>query len=278
MKIRHAFLALVAAVAALAMGTPPTRLPPIGSWALFYGADAPKAVLATPDLLVLEPDHAWDLAAVRRPGQTILAYLSLGEVHATRPYYKAIAGAPGAIVGPNPDWPGAFRVDPRSTAWRTVLLGQVAPAIRKAGYDGFFLDTVDVGPYLEREKGLEGAAAAMAELIADLRALEPEMRLVSNGGLGILELTARSLDAVATESVYTDYDFAKKAYRPRSEAGATARLATLEAVRKKTGLPVLVIEYVDPADHPARLAMAKRVRDAGFVPFVTDIGLETLVP
>ncbi len=278
MKLRHTLLSLFAGIAALAMGTPPTRLPPIASWALFYGATAPREALQAPDLLVLEPDHPWDLKALRRPGQTILAYLSLGEVHATRPYYRVLAGAPGALIGPNPDWEGAWRIDPRSSAWRTLLLGQIAPAIRKAGYDGFFLDTVDVGPFLEREKGVVGAAAAMAELIADLRALEPEMRLVSNGGLELLPTIARAIDAVATESVFTAYDFQRKEYAPRPAADAQARAASLTAVRRATGLPVLVIEYVDPRDAADREATAKQVRDAGFVPFVTDIGLATLLP
>lgn len=271
-------MALLAAAAALAMGTPPTRLPPIGSWALFYGAKAPREALAAPDLLVLEPGHPWDPNALRRPGQTILAYLSLGEVHSTRPYYRTLAGAPGTLLDANPDWEGAHRIDPRSSAWRALLIGQIAPAIRKAGYDGFFLDTVDVGPYLEREKGLEGASAAMAELIADLRALEPEMRLVMNGGLDLLPGIAKAVDAVATESVFTDYDFSRKAYRPRDAAGAQARKARLDEVRRTTGLTVLVIEYVEPEDAASRDATAKQVRDAGFVPFVTDIGLETLLP
>lgn len=276
MKLRHTLLALLAALAALAMGTPPTRLPPIGTWALFYGANAPREALAAPDLLVLEPGHPWDVKALRRPGQTILAYLSLGEVHAGRPYYQTLASAPGALLGPNPDWEGAWRIDPRSSAWRTLLLGQLAPAIRKAGYDGFFLDTVDVGPFLEREKGIAGAGAAMAELIADLRALEPEMRLVSNGGLELLPAIAKAIDAVATESVFTAYDFKRKAYAPRPAADAQARAGRLAEVRRTTGLPVLVIEYVDPRDAAARAVTARQVRDAGFVPFVTDIGLETL--
>ena len=41
---------------------------------------------------------------------------------------------------------------------------------------------------------------------------------------------------------------------------------------------MLVIEYVDPADTAERAAVARQVREAGFVPFVSDIGLSTLQP
>ena len=276
-RLKRVGLALAAFFSA-AMGTPPGRLPPLTSWAVFYGERAPAADLAAPDLLVLEPDHPWELDKLRRPGQLILAYLSLGEVHTTRAYFRTLQAAPGALLFTNPDWPGAWRVDPRSPAWRAMVLGQLAPSIRQKGYDGFFLDTVDTAHWLEQEKNVPGAARAMVALIADLKALDPAVRIVSNGGLDLMPALAASIDAIAVESVFTDYDFATKTYRQRDEAGAAERAGRLKAIRQQTGLPMLVIEYIDPADSAARERAARKVRDATFVPFVSDIGLTTLAP
>jgi uncharacterized protein (TIGR01370 family) len=257
--------------------TAATPLGPVGSWAVYYGDKASSAQLQAPDLLVLEPDHGWEPATVRREGQRVLAYLSLGEVHEGRAYYKQIAKAAGAIAGKNPDWPGAHRVDPRSPAWRKLVLDVVAPAILAKGYDGLFLDTLDVGAYLEGH-GKPGATAAMASLVCDLHARFPAKFLVANGGWALLPQAAGALSGYVTESVYTDYRFKPAAYRPRAMADAAQRAADLHGITERYGLSVLVIEYVDPADEAQRARVAGQVREAGFVPFVSDIGLTTLQP
>lgn len=253
------------------------RLEHVDSWAAFYGAQASVASLQRPDLLVLEPDHPWKPESFRRSGQRVLAYLSLGEVHKTRPYYAALERA-RALAGPNPDWPGAVRLDPRAEAWRNLVLGTIAPAILQKGYDGFFLDTLDVAAHLERQGKHPGATAAMAKLVTDLHARFPQAVIVANGGIDLLPAAAGALSAVAVESIYTDYDFAGRRYRPRDPDGARERAEWLMAKAAPHGLPLLVLEYVDPAAAESRKAVAAQVRKAGFVPFVSDIALERLDP
>jgi hypothetical protein len=97
--------------------------------------------------------------------------------------------------------------------------------------------------------------------------------LIANGGHGLLPEAAPALSALASESVYTDYQFKPAAYRFRDPAAAEARRASLEALHARYGLPILVIEYADPARPEMAEEAARRVRAAGFVPFVSDIGL-----
>jgi uncharacterized protein (TIGR01370 family) len=267
--------ALAASVSLGASPAPAPRLTGIDSWAAFYGAKAAPEALKGPDLLVLEPDHSWNPTTFRRPGQQILAYLSLGEVHKTRPYYPALVKAK-ALAGANPNWPDAMRLDPRSEAWRKLVLGAIAPDLIKRGYDGFFLDTLDVGAYLERERQYPGATVAMARLVSDLHARFPQALIVANGGLDLLPYAAGALSGVAVESVFTDYDFAGKQYRMRSPDGARARAKWLTETVKPYGLPLLVLEYVSPEELNSRKGVAGEVKAAGFVPFVSDIGLERL--
>lgn len=280
--MQHRFRRILGLLSVLAAGlslgaspAPATRLANVDSWAAFYGSQATPEALRGPDLLVLEPDHPWTPASFRRPGQRILAYLSLGEVHTTRAYYPALEKA-RALAGPNPDWPGAMRLDPRSEAWRQLVLGAIAPALLKKGYDGFFLDTLDVGAYLERERQYPGATVAMARLVSDLHAKFPQALIVANGGLDLLPHAASALSGVAVESVFTDYDFAAKQYRVRAPEKARERAAWLSQTVAPYGLPLLVLEYVAPEATGSRKGVAGEVKAAGFVPFVSDIGLERL--
>lgn len=264
-------LGLLAPPAAAALG-------PIRSWALYYGHGAPEAALAEPDLLVLEPDQPWGAMAWRRPGQKVVGYLSLGEVHDGRAYAKRVA-ALGAVVEANRDWAGAKRVDPRHPEWVRMVVEELATGILAKGYDGLFLDTLDVGGYLERERGKAGARLAMAQLVQKLHQRHPQALLIANGGLDLLPEAGPSLSALAVESVATAYQFTpQRRYAWRPEAEAEARAAELGAQAKAAGLPLLVIEYVDPKDLLGRAKAAQQVRGWGFVPFVTDIGLERLDP
>ncbi|HEY9722246.1 MAG TPA: endo alpha-1,4 polygalactosaminidase [Oscillatoriaceae cyanobacterium] len=261
----------------LGLGATIGPLAGVHSWAVFYGANAPIQALRAPDLLVLEPDQPWRVADFRRPGQIVVAYLSLGEVNESRPYFATLAHDSGALLGKNPNWPGAVTVDPRSAAWRALVLDRLAPEILAKGYDGFFLDTLDVGADLERH-GQTGTRAAMASFVNALKARYPQAILVANGGLELLPDAAPALSGLAVESVLTNYDFANRRYLRRSPEAIQTRVAQLQGVRRDYRLPIFTLEYVDPADSAARAAIAEQVRDAGLVPFVSDIGLTMLVP
>jgi uncharacterized protein (TIGR01370 family) len=256
--------------------SPAPSLGPVRSWAVFYGAQADPDDLRRPDLLVLEPDQGWEPDRIRRSGQKILAYLSLGEVNESRPYFAKLKASPGTLAGHNPNWPGAVMVQPGSKVWRSLVLDDLLPSLVARGYDGLFLDTLDTAAYLEREKRQVGAIAAMRRLLADLRARCPEALLVANGGLDLLPEASGSLSAIAVESVFTDYRFKPAAYREREVSAAAVRATELRQVAQASGLPLLVLEYADPQDEASRSAVAQRVREAGFVPFVSDIKLETL--
>lgn len=245
------------------------------SWAAFYGADAPPDRLSVPDVLVLEPDHAWQPSRFRRPGQKVLAYLSLGEVNRSRPYFAALAARPGTLERPNPRWPGAVTVDPRSLAWWGLVLEKLVPAILARGYDGLFLDTLDAAGSLD-VPAQAATAGAMADLVRAIRERYPRVVMVSNGGLGLLAHTAPALDAVAVESVFTDYQFQPPAYRLRDDTAARARVAQVRARVQPYRLPVFVLEYLPPGGGPGQQAVEHAARAAGWIPFISQIGLDAL--
>jgi endo-alpha-1,4-polygalactosaminidase (GH114 family) len=95
-----------------------------------------------------------------------------------------------------------------------------------------------------------------------------------NGGFPLAERLPTVLDALALESIWTDYDFKAKAYRVRPADEAESRALLLARV-VALGLPVFTIEYAAAdrgAPWPAELI--RRARARGFVPYVSTIGLD----
>ncbi len=108
----------------------------------------------------------------------------------------------------------------------------------------------------------------------ELKRRHPRALLMINGGLPIAERLPTVLDAVALESIWTDYDFKAKAYRVRPADEAESRALLLARV-VALGLPVFTLEYTAAdrgAPWPAELIRRSRAR--GFIPYVSTIGLD----
>ncbi|MBI4575541.1 MAG: endo alpha-1,4 polygalactosaminidase [Planctomycetes bacterium] len=198
-----------------------------------------------------------------------VGYLSLGEAESYRPYWAAQAGA-SWILEDNPDWPDNHRVDVRAAAWARVLLADEAPRVLGLGFQGLFLDTLDVAEGLE-SRGLAGSRAAMLDLVRSLRERHPEAVLLANGGLALLPELASLVDGVVLEDLYHAWDFE----RGRSvKVAAEARWERLQALAAHPGLPLFSVDYTeDPAE--SREA-AREARRAGVRPYVAPVALDRL--
>ena len=248
----------------------------VRTWAVYYAA-APEAAadLARFDVVVLDPHAHPPLPLVKRHGSLLLTYVSLGEVNTNHPEYAAIAGEPW-VLSPNPSWPDARRLDVRAPAYERWLLDRVVPGALAGPVNGLFLDTADTALDLEQAdpRRFKGAARALERVLAEMKRRHPRTLLMINGGLPIAERLPTVLDAVALESIWTDYDFKAKAYRVRPADEAESRALLLARV-VALGLPVFTIEYAAAdrgAPWPAELI--RRARARGFVPYVSTIGLD----
>ncbi|RME71425.1 MAG: hypothetical protein D6776_10230, partial [Planctomycetota bacterium] len=212
-----------------------------------YAEDLAPADLEGFDIAILD-------AAVRRPPRElsgngrrlVLAYLSLGEIAEHDPAWPRHARAPW-LVEPNPDWPGAWRVDPRDPRWQAHVFARAARLLAR-GFDGLFLDTADVGPWLEERdpETWRGAAHAMAQIIAGLRRRFPDSLLVLNQGLALYPAVRPHLDAALAEGLFVRYDFATRRYRKVRPGSDAARLRERFLALRRSGLRVLTIEYAPP--------------------------------
>ena len=248
----------------------------VRTWAVYYAA-APEAAadLARFDVVVVDPHAHPPLPLIKRHGSLLLTYVSLGEVNTSHPAYAAISGEPW-VLSPNPSWPDARRLDVRAAAYERWLLDRVVPAALAGPVNGLFLDTADTALDLEESdpRRFKGAARALERVLVEMKRRHPRALLMINGGLPVAERLPTVVDAVALESIWTDYDFKAKAYRVRSEEEAEARALLLARV-VALGLPVFTLEYT-AADRgtPWPAELIRRSRARGFIPYVSTIGLD----
>jgi uncharacterized protein (TIGR01370 family) len=249
------------------------------SFAFYYGANPPLQELRVFDHVILEPDHVNGPAPASGPGDTAassrwIAYVALGEVHRTRPYYRKIPK--DWILGENPSW-GSAVLDQTPEAWPDFYLAHVIVPLWKRGYRGFFLDALD--SYELYVKSPEARARQEQGLIAVIRRIKkayPEARLVLNRGFTILPEIHDQIYAVAFESLFRGWDAARGKFTEVSEEDRFYLLDQAGQVTKKYGLPAIAIDYVPASDREAMRATAERIRDVGLIPWVSTPGLDYL--
>ncbi len=230
-------------------------------WLCYYGDDRRVLDVQGYDLLILEAEGVGDLSAADKKGRLCVGYMSVGEAENTRWFWPDLKSKPW-VLDVNPDWPDSRLVDVRSKEWQDLVVDVIAANLIAAGYDGFILDNVDTAEALLRRDAdlYKGADEAMAGIIRRLRKTYPDAVIIANGGLSIVPEVAGSLDAMMYEGTFStwrakpDGGFGYAEIPPKTKTWLRPRLLRV----KSSGLPILSLEYADPAD-PAEV---KRVRDA----------------
>lgn len=267
MQLRTAIFLLLMLAAPVAFSAQP-------GIALFYGANLPWDELRAFDIVVVEPLHVPDPKAHANDKTELFAYVSVGEADSGRSYLKEIPDAWKS--GRNSDW-GSVVLDQARPEWPAFFAERVIKPLWDAGYRGFFLDTLDSYQIIAKtEADRARQEAGLVAVIRELRKRYPEARLIFNRGFEILPQVHNEVYVVAAESLFQGWNQARKAYQPVPTADREWLLRELNQVKQKYGLPVLAIDYVQPGKRDLARATAARIRDLGFVPWVTNSGLDML--
>lgn len=244
------------------------------SWAVLYHSGTPITDLFNIDLLVLDPKSGYDVRTLTNRGQTVLAYLSIGEVENYRSYFARVKGA-GAVLMENENWPGSYFVDIRKKMWARLLIEEVIPDLLRQGFNGLMLDTIDNPIYLATQgakyKGMDKAAI---RLVKAIRHHYPDIHIMLNRGFEILPDVAKSLDSVLAESTFTTYNFANKKAEKLTPVQRDYYFTALEkATKENKGLQVYSLDYWDPEDLITIRSIYHFQRAYGHVPYVSTIEL-----
>lgn len=264
---------LIAGIAA-ALWVPLAGAASLTNIAFFYGANPPWDELSAFEAVVVEPGHVPDPQRVARRGTELYAYVSVGEVQPSRPYFKEIPTAWRS--GANPAW-GSIVIDQAQEEWPAFFAERVVGTLWKAGYRGFFLDTLD-SYHLAAKTDAERARqeAGMVRLVRAVRSRFPGVKLIFNRGFEILPQVHREAAAVAAESLIRGWDAGARRYREVPEEDRKWLLGQLNRVRDEYRLPVISIDYVAPAERELARRTAAAIKALGFIPWVATPELDTV--
>lgn len=249
---------------------------PSTSWLVYYGDNLPEENLKKVDLAILEPD--WISPKNYQNRQTLfIGYLSVGEIHNQRSYWPEISQKE-FVVEQNPDWEGAWRVDIRSREWQDLLLNRLIPEILKKGYQGVFLDTIDTAIYLEEKEPSKysGSKKALVQFIKTIHQKFPDIVILPNNGLEILDDVGEVIGGLVVEDLYTRYDFVKKLSLITPQEVTKTKEQYIDLFKIKYKKPVYNILY----DTSSKTSLAKygikRSNSKGYLWYVAPIDLMSL--
>lgn len=241
--------------------------------ALHYGAAAPLADLKVFDIAVVEPGHGQDPVRYRSATDSeLFAYVSVAEVQSSRPYYRDIPA----------DWKlarnGAWNsevIDQTPAQWPEFFATRVVGPLWQQGYRGFFLDTLD-SYRLATQFDEAAQQAGLVRVIETLHQRFPGIQLIQNRGFEIVGRVHDKIRMVAAESLFKGWNATARRYEDVAPADREWLLGQLRTVRERYRLPVLAIDYVPPHDRAQARQTAQRIKDLGFIPWVTDSAMQTV--
>lgn len=201
-----------------------------------YGNFLPEKVTGY-NYVIIEASHfnANEIKTLKQNNTHVLAYISLGEVNQYATYFKEIEPY---VLEKNPVW-NSYVINIKNGQTRAILKNTIT-TIFELGVDGFFLDNID------NYTSFGATPQLKADLISFLDSLKqdyPDLVLIQNAGLSVLKDTNHLVDAVAVESIFTDYQFDTKTYRLRAKKDADYKMNIINSIRKTIDIPFIFIEY-----------------------------------
>ena len=179
----------------------------------------------------------------------VLSYLSIGEAETYRYYWQSCwKRAPPVWLGSeNPNWPGNYWVRFWYREWRDQIVGKndsYLSRIQQAGFDGIYLDRIDV--YYDWQKEHPQAEAQMIKFIADItseaRRHHPGFIVIGQNAEELLRHDDYRawIDAVSKEDLLYGIDADESVNSPAAIAWSEKFLH----MAQKDHLPVFGIEYL----------------------------------
>jgi hypothetical protein len=271
----------VAGGSASAGGPPP--LGGVSSWAFaignrtLSGSDAAVGSrLGRFDLAVVDGEEATpgQIERIQSHGTVVLGYLSVGTIEKWRRWYPQLKRY---RLRAWQDWKDEWFADTSKPGFRTKI-AQIADGLLDKGFDGLFLDNVD----MVENRGHLHQRRGMGKLVNSLDGLTHDRGLYlfdQNGaggmlhgypGQGVDPLYAH-FDGWNREDASWTWDFDRHRYKP--VRGHTA-IQELEDIGAK-GLLTTATDYVDLGDHDLgpECDSVDAAAGAGALDYVADIGL-----
>lgn len=194
------------------------------------------------DTVVIDPDNfsSDEFTELKSSGTLCYAYINVGSLETFRSYYDDFKALEKKKYDGFDD---EFWVDVTDSAWQQHIADLCDDCINE-GYDGFFLDNVDVYQELGED---EEIFHALSNILLNVKSTG--FPVIINGGKDFIKAYIKSgspayliCDGICQESVYSSYNADTKKYG-RNDASSTKEYLKYLDARKKDGLEIYLIEY-----------------------------------
>jgi uncharacterized protein (TIGR01370 family) len=218
--------------------------------------------------LILEAAHynKNEIQQFKESNKRVLAYVSLAEVNAHASYYKNIKNY---TLEKNENW-NSYLLNITNSETKLVIMELITNLIKK-GFDGFFFDNFDnYGPYGKQGEQKHG----LFSILKNIKERYPNLFIIQNAGLELLNETGKFVDAIAVESVATNYNLKTAQYQLRDSFAFQKYLQKIKCLSQKHNLPVLLIEYANTK--ALKDSVDSRLKNESFPYFVGHIYLQNI--
>ena len=236
---------------------------------IFYTRDIPESAFYMYDWLIVNPDlfsmqFLKEKFYLKRRAK-LIAYMSVEEIEKNR--VKQFGIEKDWVIGENKIWHSVI-LDLRKEGYRKLLLDKIIPSLISKGYEGLMLDTLDSYQIaLPEERWVEYEKKEI-ELTKEIKKRYPDLILIVNRPFRIIDQIRDYVSAFLVESLFGGLD-SKLNYTKMKPEDTDYLLNKLNHVRS-LGVPVIVVDYVDPKKRELAKKVAKRIKKLGFIPWVTD--------
>ncbi len=245
----------------------------IGNGMLAGNASEVADRLGAYDIVVVDGEEASaaEVDALKNEGATVLAYLSVGTIEKWRGWYSDVKRYRLAAWQ---DWKDEWFADVSKRGLRDRLAGEIAPDMLDKGFDGLFLDNVDMiepNRHKEQRAGMRDLVSRLGDLVDG----GDRLLFAQNGYWGLKKfgiLDDGHLDGWNREDVTWTFDFDKRRYVRNSSRDRNEALGDLTRMND-LGIFTTATNYTKRS---AGSAVDESVEDAcgvGALPFIGDIGL-----
>lgn len=231
--------------------------------AFYYGTDFSGSQPYLYDRIVVQPENLPSEKLAENP-EKYYAYLSVCEINLTLPE--------SLKLGENRSWKSQIG-DLRKKEYRELILKKAAE-IRARGFKNFFLDTLDSYIPLLKEEDKLNYRLGIIDFIKELKAANPKTKIMLNRGFEIMKDARPYVDYMAAESLYYGMDPQKKTYiKMPAEDSLWLKEKLKEA--QSLGYQITVIDYLPDEKKAERLELARKIREDGFSPYISNLDLSS---
>lgn len=182
-----------------------------------------------------------DVSKLKEAGHTVLSYINVGSIEEYRPYYDDYSQYALDVYE---NWEDERWVDVTAPEWQDFVVNELAADLRDKGFDGLFVDNLDVYFHYPSEESFE----AITSILRSFKSLGFYVS-INGGDVYVTEClerydSARDIfDAVNQETVFTKIIWDKKDKFDKQSGSEREYFQEYLEMVHETGVDVYLLEY-----------------------------------